>query len=72
MATLTWHTDTDVDLLGTVSIETALILDAPNRSAWETPSGPAAVLAMQKMESLEAGARLLLRFLAVPCRADVS
>ena len=47
LATLTWHTDTDADLLGTVSIETALILDAPNRSAWETPSGPAAVLAMQ-------------------------
>ena len=45
--TLTWQTDTDVDLLGTVSIETALILDAPKRSAWETPRGPAAVLAMQ-------------------------
>ena len=46
-ATLTWHTDTDVVLLGTVSMEAALILDAPNRSAWETPRGPAAVLAMQ-------------------------
>ena len=47
VAILTWGIDTDVDLLGTVSIDTALILDAPNRSVWERPRGPAAVLAMQ-------------------------
>ena len=44
MATLTWYMDIDVDL---ESMETVLILDAPTRSAWETPKGPAAVLAMQ-------------------------
>ena len=45
-STLTWQME--VDLLGTVSIDTALILDIePKRSAWESPRGPVTVLAMQ-------------------------